>query len=46
MLTQFPEVSALGLGGFVFGNGDKLGAAVRGSEQVGELVFLMGVGIG
>ena len=30
LMTQFPEVSALGLGGFVFGNGDKLGAAVRG----------------
>ena len=29
-VSQFPEVSALGLGGFVFGNGDKLGAAVRG----------------
>ena len=52
-MTQFPEVSALGLGGFVFGNGDKLGAAVRGLRNrlgcwcfwcVSELVMVTWLG--
>ena len=38
-MTQLPEVSALGLGGFVFANGDKLGAWGLGSDEKSVAMF-------
>ena len=38
-MTQLPEVSALGLGGFVFANGDKLGAWGLGSDEKSVAFF-------